>query len=121
MVKCTLEQAELKEKYMGLYTNGQMIIHTIYGQISYHYCHSYAFKGKLAHDLKIFWFKIRSAMGNKIAECVIRPADVLPASHVNASCEQLVIVSHRLWKDLKRVEERSVRRMVGKRMILASM
>jgi len=38
--------------------------------------------------------------------------------------EQLLIIIHRLWKVLKRVEEREMgreRRMVGKRMILGSM
>jgi len=32
--KCTLEQAEFDEEYMGLYTNEQMIPDPIYGQIS---------------------------------------------------------------------------------------
>jgi len=31
LFKCTFEQDELEEKYMGLYTNGQMIIDPIYG------------------------------------------------------------------------------------------
>jgi len=33
MFKCTLEQDELEEEYMGLYTHGQMINVPIYGQI----------------------------------------------------------------------------------------
>jgi hypothetical protein len=33
--RCTLKQEEWEEEYMGLYTNGQMIMVPIYGQISY--------------------------------------------------------------------------------------
>ena len=51
--KCTLEQAELDEEYMGLYTNEQIITDPIYGQISYNCCLSIAFKLKLGHDPKI--------------------------------------------------------------------
>ena len=52
--KCTLEQAELDEEYMGLYTNEQIITDPIYGQISYNCCFSTAFKLELGHDPKIF-------------------------------------------------------------------
>jgi len=38
-----------------------------------------------------------------------------------ARCVQLIIIIHRLWKVLKRVEERWERRMVGNRMILVLM
>jgi len=34
MFKCTLEQDELEEEYMGIYTHRQMINDPIYGQIS---------------------------------------------------------------------------------------
>jgi hypothetical protein len=44
----------LDEEYMGLYTNGQMITDPIYGQISYNFCLSNAFKLKLGQDPKIF-------------------------------------------------------------------
>ena len=106
---------------MGLCTNRQMIMNTIYGQISYHYCHSKAFKAKLAHDQEIFYFRIRRATGKEIAERIIKPVNLIPASHVKARCAQLLIITPRLWKDLKRVEERRVRTMVGKKIILASM
>jgi len=53
MCKCTLEQNELKEEYMGLYINGQMIMDPIYGQIWYNCCLSKAFKLKLGHNPKI--------------------------------------------------------------------
>jgi len=53
--KCTLEQDELDEEYMGLYTPGQMILHPIYGQISYNTYPSNAFKLNFGHDRKIFF------------------------------------------------------------------
>ena len=62
--------------------------------------------------------------GKEIAEHVIRPTDVIPASHVNARHEQLVISIHRLWKVKNKVEEmekRRERRIIGKRIILALM
>jgi hypothetical protein len=62
--------------------------------------------------------------GKEIAEHIIRPTKVILASRVKARCEQLLIIIHRLWKVLKRVEEREKRRekrMVGKRMILVLM
>ena len=34
MFKCTFEQDELKEEYVGIYKHGQMINDPIYGQIS---------------------------------------------------------------------------------------
>jgi hypothetical protein len=119
--KCTLEKDELDEEYMGLYTNGQMITDPIYGQISYNCCLSNAFKLKLGHDPKIFLVEMKRATGKEIAEHVIRPAKVIPASRVKARCAQLLIIIHRLWKVLTRVEERRERRMVGKRMILVLM
>jgi len=57
--KCTLEQAELHEKYMGLYTNEQMITDHIYGQISYNYYLSNALKLELGHDPKIFLVEMK--------------------------------------------------------------
>jgi len=46
---------------------------------------------------------------------------VIPACGVKARCAQLLIITHRLWKVLKMVEERRERRMVGKRIILVIM
>jgi hypothetical protein len=57
----------------------------------------------------------------EIAEHVIRPAKVIPASRVKARCAQMLIIIHRLWKVLTRVEETRERRMVGERMILVLM
>jgi len=43
MFKCTLEQDELEEKYMGIFTHRQMIKDPIYGLISYNCCLSKTF------------------------------------------------------------------------------
>jgi hypothetical protein len=51
----------------------------------------------------------------------MRLAKVIPASRVQAWCTQLVIITHRLWKTLKRVAERRQRRMVGKIVIYVLM
>jgi hypothetical protein len=91
---------------------------SISGQILYNCCHSNAFKLKLGLNPKIFCVKIKPATEMEIAEYVISPAKVIPASHVNAESAQQLIILHRLWKVLKRVEERGERRMVRKRMIL---
>jgi len=106
---------------MGLYTNEQMIIDPIYGQISENCCLSNAFKLKYGHNLKIFLVKIKRAIRNESAEYIIRPAKVIPASCAQARCVQLLIIIHRHWKVLKRVQERRESRMVGKRMILVLM
>jgi len=98
-----------------------MIMDPIYGQISYNCCLSNAFKLKIGHYLKIFLVEMKRATGKEIAEYIIRPAKVIPASHVKARCAQLLIITHRHWKVLKRVEERRERRMVGMRMILVLM
>jgi len=124
MFKCTLEQDELEEEYMGIYKHGQMINDPIYGQILYNYCLSNAFKLKLGHNVKLFVVGMMRATGKEIAEHVIRLTKVIRASHVKARREQLLIIIHRHWKVLKRVEEREKRRerrMVGTRMILVLM
>jgi len=124
MFKCTLEQDELEEEYMGIYKHRQIINDSIYGQISYNCCLSNAFKLKLGHNVKIFVVEMMRATGKEIAEHVIRPTKVIHASRVKARREQLPIIIHRLWKVLKRVgerEKRGERRMVGTRMILVLM
>jgi len=118
---CTLEQAELDEEYMRLYTNQQMITDPIYGQISYKCCLPNAFKLKLGHNPKILLPEMKRATGKEIAEHIIRPAKVIPASRVKARCEQLLIIIHRHWKVRKRVEEWRERRILGMRMILVLM
>jgi hypothetical protein len=75
-----------------------MILGPMYGHISYSCCLSNAFKLKHRHY----------------------PATIIPASWVEASCVQLLIIIHRIWKVLKVVEDRMERKMVGKTMILIS-
>ena len=80
MFKCTLEQDELEEEYMGIYKFGQMINDPIYGQISYNCCLSNAFKLKVEYNVKIFVVEMKRATGKEIGEHVIRPTNViLPA------------------------------------------
>jgi len=49
--KCTLTQEALDKEYMGLYTPGQMMHDTLYGQISYNSSLSNAFKLKQGHNV----------------------------------------------------------------------
>jgi hypothetical protein len=63
--------------------------------------------------VKISVVKIRRATGKEINKHIIRPTKVIPTSHVKAGCTQLPIIIHRLWKVLKRVQERRERRIVG--------
>lgn len=117
MFKCTLEQDELYKQYMGWYTQGQMIMDPIFGQISYNCWLSKAFKLNLGHNPKPFFVEINRPTEKEIAEHVIGPTKVIPACHVKARCAYLLIIIHRFWKVLERVEERRGRRMVGKTMI----
>jgi len=124
MFKCTLQWDKMEEEYMGLYTHGQVINDPIHGQISYNCCLSNAFKSKIGHNVKIFLVEMMRATGKEIAEHVSMLTKVIPTSRVKARREQLLIIIHRLWKILKRVEKmekRRERRMVGKRMILVLM
>jgi len=121
MCKYTLEQDELEKEYIGLYTSGQMIMDSIYGQISYNCSLSKAFKLKLGHNPKIFLFKIRRGTWKEIAKHRIRPTKIISASRVKARCAQLRTIIHRPWMVLKKMEERRERRMVGKRIILVLM
>jgi len=122
MFKCTLEEGELDEEYIGLYINGLMIMDPIYGQIPYNCCLSNALKLKLEHNPKICFIDMKQATGKVITKHIIMPAEVIPASRVKAWCAQLLLMIHRLLKVLKKVvEERTEWSMVGKRMILVSM
>jgi len=87
MFQCTLEQKELEEGNMGLYSHGQMINVPIYGQISYNCCLSNAFRLNLGHNVKIFLVEIVRATGKEIAEHVIRPTKVISASCDKARCK----------------------------------
>jgi len=92
-----------------------------YDQISYNCFLSNAVKSKLGRNPTIFFVQMKRARGKKMAEHVIRLAKVIPTSCVKAWHAQMLLIIHRLWKDLKIVEERRERWMVGKRMILALM
>ena len=106
MFKCTLEQDKLEEDYMRIYKHWRMINDPIYGQISYNCCLTNAFKFTLGHNVKIFVVDMMRATGKEIAEDGIRPTKVIRASRVKARREQLLMIIHRLWQVLKRVEER---------------
>jgi hypothetical protein len=82
LYKCSLTQEELDEEYMGLYAPGQMMNDPLYGQISYNSSLSNAFKLKLGHDVQQFLIEMKAATGKEIAEHVMRPAKVIPASLV---------------------------------------
>jgi len=78
MFKCTVEQDELEEEYIGIYKHGQIINDPIDGQISYNGCLSIAFKLKLGYNVKIFVVEMMGATGKQTAEHVIRPTKVIP-------------------------------------------
>ena len=121
MFKRTLHRDELEEEYTRLDTPSLMIIDTIYDQISFNWCLANAFTTNLGHHLTIVLLEVKRATGKEIAEHVNRPANVFPASYVQARCVPPLNLTHRLWKVLKPVEVRRERRMVGKRMILVLM
>jgi len=75
-------QEELDEEYMGLYVPGQIMNDLLYGQISYNSSISNAFKLKLGHNVILFLVDMKAATGKDIAEHVMRPAKVIPASLV---------------------------------------
>jgi hypothetical protein len=103
---------------MELYSNGHIIMFPKYSQMLYNCCLPNAFYLKLGHNRKTFFIEIERAAGKKLVEHGIEPTMVTPTSHVKARCTPLLIIMHRLWKALKRVQERRQREMVGKRMIL---
>jgi hypothetical protein len=83
--KCNLTQEELDEEYMGLYAPGQTMNDRLSGQISYNSSLSNVFKLKLGYDVKLFLVEMKAATGKDIAEHVIRPVKVIPASLVPVS------------------------------------
>ena len=77
MFKCTLEQDESKQEYMGIYKHGQLINDPIYGQISYNCCLSNGFKLKLGHNVKIHVVEMIRATRKETAEHITRPTKVI--------------------------------------------
>jgi len=73
-------QEELDDEYVGLYAPRQMMNVPPYGQISYNISLSNAFKLKLGHNVNLFLVEIKTATGKEIAEHIMRPANVIPAS-----------------------------------------
>ena len=67
--------------------------------------------------MKIFVVEMMRAAGKEIAEYVIKPAKVIPASRVQARREQLLCILERHWKVLKWLEEMRDRKKMGKRII----
>jgi len=70
---------------MGLYTPAQMMNDCLYGQISQNSSLPNAFKLKLGHNVQLFLIEMNAAPGKDIAEHVMRPAKVIPASLVMVS------------------------------------
>ena len=100
MFKCTFEQDELEEEYIGISKHGQMINDPIYGQITYNCCLSNAFKLKLGHNVKIFVLEMKRVTRKEIAEHVIRPTKVIPLAVLRldvSNCQSL----YRHWKFLR--------------------
>jgi len=89
-------QEELDEEYMGLYAPGPIMNDPLYGQISYNSSLSNAFKFKLGHNVKIFLVDMKAATGKDIAEHIMTPAKVIPASLVTVSYAPLLISILRL-------------------------
>jgi len=96
MLKCTMEQADLEEEYMGLYTNGQMIRDPTYGQILYVCCLSNASKLQLGQNPKRFLIEILTATRKESTKHIIRPTKVIPACRIQARCVLLLIITHQL-------------------------
>jgi hypothetical protein len=103
--KCTLEQDELEEEYMGIYKHGQMINDHIYGQILFNCCRSNAFKLNLGHNVKIFVVEMKRATGKEIAEHVIRPTKGIPLAVLRldvSNCSSIYIDFGRFLRGWKR-------------------
>jgi len=121
MFKCTLEQANLEGEYMELYPKGANDNGSYIWPDLYNCCLPNAVMLKLGQNPKIYLVKLTRATEQQIAKYVIRPSMVIPASCVKARCVQLLIITHRVWKVLKMVNERRERSMVGRRIILVLM
>jgi len=122
LYKCHLTQEELDKEYMGLYTPGQMLNDPLYGQISYNSSLSNAFKLKLGHNVQLFLVEMKAATGKDIAEHVIRPAKVIPASLDMVSYAPLLLSILRLQRYQMKMKEWWMRRQqVGKRLTVVIM
>jgi hypothetical protein len=73
-------QEDLDEEYMGSYTLQETMNDPLYCQISCNSSLSNAFKLKLGHNVNLFLVEMKAATGKDIAEHIMRPAKVIPAS-----------------------------------------
>jgi hypothetical protein len=122
MYTCNLMQKESDEEYMGLYAPGHLMNDLVYGRISYHSSLSNAFKLKQEHIVKPFLVEMKAATGKNIAEHVLRPAKVIPASLVMVSCAPLQISIIRLRSYPMKMKEWWMKRpQEGKRLTVVLM
>ena len=112
---------ESHDEYMGSYAPGQMRNDPLYVQISYNSSLSNAFKLKLGHDVKLYLVEMKAATGQDIAEHVIRPVKVIPASLLAVSYAPLPIRILRLGREPMKMTEWWMWRQVGKRLIVVLM
>jgi len=112
--KCNLTQVEMDKEYMEMYAPGQMMNDSPYGQISYNSSLSNAFKLTLAHNVKLFLIEMKAATRKDIAEHVMRPAKVVPASLVVVSYAPLLISIRSLRGYPVKMKEWWMRRHVGR-------
>ena len=73
-----------------------MLNDPIYWKLSYNSCIPNVSTLKLEHNLKLSLGEMRSAIGKEIAEHILRPGKIIPASNVRASCVHLLVILHRL-------------------------
>ena len=90
----------------------------IYGQISYNSSLSNAFKLKLGYDVKLFLVNMKAVTGKDIAEQVMRPAKIIPASVVTVCHAPPLFCILRLWRYSMKMKEWWMRWQVGERLIV---
>jgi hypothetical protein len=98
-----------------------MINDSVYQQISSHSSHSNAFKLRLQYNLKLMLVEMKAATWKNIAEYSIRPAKMIPASHVMVHYAALPMRIVTLWRDSPKMKEWLMRPQVGKRFVVVSM
>jgi len=112
--QCNSTREALDEEYMELYAPGQMMNDLLYGHISFTNSLSNGFKLNLGHDLKLFPVEMKAATGKDIAEHIIRPAKVIPASLLMVSDGPQLISILGLWRDPMKMKRWWIRRQVAK-------
>jgi len=110
LYKWNLTQDKLDKEYMGLYTPGQMLNDSLYGQISYNSSLTNAFKLQLGHNVQLFLLEMKAATGKNIAEHAIRPAKAIPPSLVTVCYAPLQISILKLRRYPMKMKEWWIRR-----------